>query len=729
MVVTVSIGGASVVGSFGAARASSPLATLASTGHVVAMVYDPGSGMTYAGSWSVNGTNSTVYAIGLTLSVQAIAVGAMGKSMEGLALSPSGGYVDTANQYSNTVSVISTSTERVVATLSRTASNSTNGSVGVSDPYGMVADPSTGTVYVTSSCGTCHTSYVYEVNGTYLEPNPVKINGSGGAIGYSAGTGDIYVGVSNSSGSSVVILNRTNGIVGTYSVSGTIGAWAYDPADGQMYASDPTGRQIDYIPGSNSGVGTIPLAGNSTGLAYVPPWKAMYVSEPSAKEVQYITPGATVASNLSIPRLSLPPQGLVYNPIGGTVYVTANNSGGSGVVYVLGGPRMTQVADTDPLSTPSPKALAVVTETARVLVADPTVTTGSVSVLPTANGALTSISTGFEMTAEVMAATSGSTMVAIGPASGQAWFANTSSNQPLPVNGRSPAISVSPLTEPEAEVSNGHGYVFVSCHGVGGVAAFDTTTSPPTRGIQVFGGTSHPTSIAYDGITNRVYVSDPGTNSVWELTDTVPTTNVSRILLTATPGSVLTSPITGDVYVAMMTLGTIEVYSGATYVQSIMLPGGSVPLEMETVGPYLYVTDLGVNMVSVINLQTNALVGSVRLGAKPMSMGSDPVTSEAYVGLNVSGTAGAVAVLSGTTLIKEIATGVEPTAEVYDPATGWMNVANNGSETITVIDPGSLVVVATIGDNIGVGPVALVSSEVSGEMYALEYGSRLVTPY
>ncbi len=119
------------------------------------MVYDPTNGYTYGGValGSASGSGTQVDAIAPSLAVTSIPIGGLSESIQSLALDPSTQYLYTANFYTNNVSVISTSTNRVVAT------------IVVPEPYSVLYDPGNGWVYLTTDCSTCTSNAVYAIAG------------------------------------------------------------------------------------------------------------------------------------------------------------------------------------------------------------------------------------------------------------------------------------------------------------------------------------------------------------------------------------------------------------------------------------------------------------------------------------------------------------------------------------------------------------------------------------
>ena len=108
--------------------------------------------------------------------------------------------------------------------------------------------------------------------------------------------------------------------------------------------------------------------------------------------------------------------------------------------------------------------------------------------------------------------------------------------------------------------------------------------------------------------------------------------------------------------------------------------------------------------MTVIDTTTNAVVGApIPVGTNPFGVGVDPTVHRAYVANQTSNT---VTVIDTTTNIvgTPIPVGTFPVGVGVDPTVHRAYVANSGSSTVTVIDTTSNTFVAPIG--VGTGPLA-----------------------
>ena len=697
------------------------------------MVYDPTNGYTYGGValGSASGSGTQVDAIAPTLAVTSIPIGGLSESIQSLALDPSTQYLYTANSYTNSVSVISTSTNRVVAT------------IVVPEPYSVLYDPGNGWVYLTTDCSTCTSNAVYAIAGTSIHAT-IPVPGRSGMLGYDPLNQEVYVGTVSAGGYGITTVAGTTTV--NFTAPGAIGQWAYDPADGRMYASDTTGSAVIYMASSNLNVATVPLGAPSLGVTYYPPGRSMYVTEPnsSSAPLQYLTAGATTAStpayssplsgNLSTTSAIL--QYLIYDTVGGELFASTDNPTQSpSEVYVLGAPNMTRWADRDLFSVTGTSRLTALSYDAaqgRVFVAAPSGTAGSVTVLPIA--ASNKIWVNPDPTQQVLTSpNSGQFVIGCdGTACYHTYCVNTLTDVAFPVGGSG---SSTYLDETHL-VSNQLGLVFVSVTNQAIVQVVSgSTCSSGSSGSSLKANPTHlptgatPEWLAFDPAFNVVYVSDPGTNHVWILADSFPSSILGSISV-VNPGPLAIGP-TGDLFVAQPQAGTVRAFRNTTFLGAVTLPSGSIPMGL-VVGPsgsHLYAACQGTDDVVVISIPSLGITGTVALSMVPTR--EEVVLGQVLILGEPSPTTGDLVVVQpGSGAIQaRIPVGADPSAVAYDPATGYVNVANNGSNSITILDPSSWTVVMTLTDNIGPNPISLLFSPTSDQMYVSENGYQASTPY
>lgn len=250
------------------------------------------------GSALVSLGNATAYLRGIPGPGTAMGKVAAGNSPLGIAYDSANGDLYVANQGSANVSVISGSTNTVVATIPVDWG-----------PYGVAYDSANGLVYV-ATCG----------NNCNLGPgNVTVINGS------------------------------TNRVVGTIPVGTTPSGIAFDSANGNLYVTNQVSDTVSVVsPAANAVVATVRVGGTPIGVACDPADGDVYVANSGSSNVSVLS-GVTnrVVANISFPRspvggmdLTENPMGVAVDPASGNVYVAlqwSNNTGINAVGVISAG--------------------------------------------------------------------------------------------------------------------------------------------------------------------------------------------------------------------------------------------------------------------------------------------------------------------------------------------------------------------------------------------------------
>lgn len=272
---------------------------------------------------TVDSTANTVSVFPLGFSGTASTTIAVGTSPLALAYDAYNGEFYVANNGSDNVSVISTSTWRVTSTLllptgarpsniiydpsshyvfvADWASNQvsvinpsnivTNVAVH-SHPLGMGIDTANWDVYVTDQGG----SFVDVLGQTGAAVGSVAVGS--GPVAVACSSSDCYV--SNFGSGTVSVLSGTT-VSATITVGTNPGAIAYDPADGNVYVADNGSAQVSVIGSGNTVVATLKVGtgpsavvyDNSTGLIYVSNYGSNNVSTIAYTGAAPVVAGAT----------------------------------------------------------------------------------------------------------------------------------------------------------------------------------------------------------------------------------------------------------------------------------------------------------------------------------------------------------------------------------------------------------------------------------------------------
>ena len=217
-----------------------------------------------------------------------------------------------ANQSANSMSVIDTANNSVVATVP----------VGTG-PRGVAVNALGTRVYVANLTSN-DVSVINAVTNTVISAIPVGTSPRALAIN-SAGT-RLYV--SNSSTNDLSVIDTmTNTVIATVPVGLAPRGVAVNPAGTRVFVASASGNNVSVIDATNNTVlTTIGVGQNPFGVAINPAGTRLYVTNQNGNDVAVID--ATNNTFLSGIIVGSVPQGIAINPAGTRAYVT-NTSGGS----------------------------------------------------------------------------------------------------------------------------------------------------------------------------------------------------------------------------------------------------------------------------------------------------------------------------------------------------------------------------------------------------------------
>jgi YVTN family beta-propeller protein len=115
---------------------------------------------------------------------------------------------------------------------------------------------------------------------------------------------------------------------------------------------------------------------------------------------------------------------------------------------------------------------------------------------------------------------------------------------------------------------------------------------------------------------------------------------------------------------------------------------------------------------------------SIAVGSSPFAMAVNPATGQVYVANNSSNT---VSVINGATnmVTATVTVGTQPEAVAVNPVMGQVYVANKGSNNVSVIDGASNTVITTVP--VGTQPEAVAVNPVTGQVYVANFNSSNVS--
>jgi YVTN family beta-propeller protein len=258
--------------------------------------------------------------------------------------------------------------------------------------------------------------------------------------------------------------------------------------------------------------------------------------------------------------------------------------------------------------------------------------------------------------------------------------------------------------------------VYVTNTGSNTVSVIDGKTNTVTSNIIKEIG-KNPRAIDVNPKTDKIYVANTGSNTVSVIDDK--TNNVVKtIAVGKSPFSIAVDEKTNNVYVANRDSNTISVINGnssntSNNIQSTIQVGKqpidlAVDYDQQKKIDNIYVVNRGSNTISVIDGKTNNVIRTVPLDFRPVSVTVDPESHRLYInsldfsqGETISEINAAAVPLK--TDPKYIQVGSEPKYIAINPKTDKIYVVNRGSNTTSVID-GRTGVVINNGIQVGKSP-------------------------
>jgi YVTN family beta-propeller protein len=253
----------------------------------------------------------------------------------------------------------------------------------------------------------------------------------------------------------------------------------------------------------------------------------------------------------------------------------------------------------------------------------------------------------------------------------------------IPVGEEPLAVAVDPATH-TAYVANA-GFDQAS------VSVIDEATNTVTATIPVGAG---PWLVAVDPAARTVYVAnvDDDTVSVIDAATNIVTATIS--LGGVEPWGLALDPVTRSVYVADAAEDTVSVIGEETNTVTATISGvtplgnpntfNGLFLQQMAVDPttgVVYVTDPSNDAVSMIDVTTNAVTGSIPVEGDPVAIAVDPTTHTAYVTNNEDGTVSVVSAARPTPVTR-VSSGRNPST-VGQRVTFTATVGRAGPGTVT----------------------------------------------
>ncbi len=309
------------------------------------VAYDSGKGEIFVanyGSNTVSVISDSTNAVVATINV--------GNSPIGVAYDSSKGEVFVANEGSKSVSVISDSTNALVTTISNVGNL----------PWGVAYDSNMSEIFV-ANCGDDTVSVISDSTNAVLKT--VNVGSSPWGVAYDSSKGWVYVANWNS-GNVSVISDSSNTVIATVNVGNNPEGVAYDSGMGEVFVANEGSHNVSAIADTNNTVvATVNVGTDPWDVAYDSGMREVFVTNSWDNTVSIISDSDnTVVATIDV---GTQPYNLAYDSGKGEVFVA---DGGESSVSVI--------MDHTPLVAPSVSAPVVVDQGQTISLTSSAVTTG-----------------------------------------------------------------------------------------------------------------------------------------------------------------------------------------------------------------------------------------------------------------------------------------------------------------------------------------------------------------
>ncbi|MCI4320586.1 MAG: YncE family protein [Thermoplasmata archaeon] len=547
----------------------------------------------------------------------------VGSGGAGIVDDPVNGFLYVANPYSNSVSVINGTNHSVAATIS------------IANASSLAVDPNNGTVYVLNQFTPINLTIVNTTSNSVFSTIPLvsPYNTSNwGNLAIDASSHRLYVALSYSDNLTIVS-TTSNTVVGSVTVGYDLEAIALDALVGVIVVSFwGTHGELRFFSAGN---------GSFLGRALTYEWNPLFcvdegtgfvdVAGASTDRLRILNASsASFVANVSV---GLTPDGILYDPFNGDLYVSETDAG---VVTILNASTKTLVGS---------------------------VATGegasNLKLCPSVD--------------RVFVSNSGSGTVSVLNATTNSVVATVKVSQGLGDMAWDPA----------------DGDVFVTSGG-GIVSVLNGTTGSLVANISGF--PNPPTRAVFDPANGQVYLMD-----IWGGPVAVVNGTTYRVIANVSLGNgtgvdIEYEPITAEVWVVTSWPGVLMAISGRTnsIVTKLSLPTpGIFGMAVEASTGTILVTLQGDSFEGIeefVNASSATKIGIAAVGIFPSSILFDVPANLALVA-NVESANLSVLNLSTHRSVATIPTGANPTNLAIDPASSTVFCTNNGVGTLTVLGP------------------------------------------
>ncbi len=283
-----------------------------------------------------------------------------------------------------------------------------------------------------------------------------------------------------------------------------------------------------------------------------------------------------------------------------------------------------------------------------------------------------------------------------------------------------------------------NGYVYIANFGSDTVSVLDGSSDKIVESVPVG---LNPVALAVDSSNGDVYVAN-GASAYASVIDGATNKVIANVTVGTFAQGIAFDPSNGDIYVthspephSCPAAGcppptvTIVSGSGGAVVGNVTTGPSPWGVVSDQTNGNVYVANFGSNTVSILNGTTNRLSTSVTVGYHPEGVAFDAANGNVYVtnvaGYTMYGSSGTVSVIDGSRVVATIAVGIQPAGIAFDSSNGYVYVANYVSNTTSVIDGSTNLLVAAL--QVGIAPVGVSFDSSNGQVYVTNSYSDTVS--
>ncbi|MHB1435538.1 MAG: YncE family protein [Thermoplasmata archaeon] len=548
-----------------------------------------------------------------------------------------------------------------------------------------------------------------------LAPSGVGVGTSPDAAAYDPATGQLYVANSQSGNLTVVNPQTMRSSGGSFPVGAAPSAVACDPVTGDLFVANARSDNLTVIdPVGGRTVANVSVQNAPMALAYDPLIQSVVVADSGSNNLTIVN-GSTLQVTQNVSSGGSEPVAVAYDPTGQSLVIL---DAGSGRVVRLDAGNLTPENNASLyLYSARASGLSIDNQSGAVVIASDSTSSGGLGTLTVLNATL----------ARLTAVPLGGVPLGLvwDPAHGQIDVAEPSSGQVAVYGGNLSAASI-----PIASVRVG----------------VDPTTGvyvPATREVAILNSGGRNLSVvgrgARVGLVGRpipkypVELQEYGllSGSLWTvvLNGTRFSTRNSTMTIELPNGSYPYRflPVAGMKLLGPAAEGTVRVEGVPGQILASGWAGGASPsaVAFDPKLGALFVTDRANDSVTILNVSTGRIEGSVRVGDRPEAIVYLAAQGRLVVANSGSDNLTVLNANDGAPLGSPIPVGSSPRALLWDPSAGLLVVADYGGSNLTLVN---LSLGRPVGSlPVGLDPVALALDPSTGRVFTVNVGSGNVT--